>query len=63
MDDLAVLRQEFSECFEEEERQDLPRWLVEGFWMCVDWLPSHTDHPMGESPYIPGTVVGDLQTH
>ncbi|MFI5800909.1 hypothetical protein [Streptomyces sp. NPDC051677] len=82
MDDLAVLRQEFSEnedaflsivihdrrwdkeafarleramrgvcaAFEESEQQDLPRWLVEGFWMCVDWLPDHTAHPRFPRP-------------
>ncbi|MEU1475908.1 hypothetical protein [Streptomyces sp. NPDC005760] len=77
MDDLAVLRQEFSEyedaflsivirdhrwdkkafsqleramrgvceAFEERGQQDLPRWLVEGFWICADWLPGQTEHP------------------
>ncbi|MFE2669566.1 hypothetical protein [Streptomyces mirabilis] len=82
MDDLAVLRQEFSEnenaflaiviheqrwdkeaftrleramrgvcaAFEERDQQNLPRWLVEGFWQCVDWLPDHTAHPRFPRP-------------
>jgi hypothetical protein len=82
VDDLAVLRQEFSgdedaflvilirdhrwdkgafsrleramrgvcEVFEERGQQDLPRWLVEGFWLCADWLPSQTEHPRFPRP-------------
>ncbi|MEU2923638.1 hypothetical protein ABZ636_01025 [Streptomyces sp. NPDC007251] len=85
MDDLAVLRQEFSESddgflatvicdqrwdkeafsrleramrgvcatFEERDQQDLPRWLVEGFWLCADWLPDHTAHPRFPRPEPP----------
>ena len=82
MDDLPVLRREFSEdddaflaivirdqnwdkrafsrleramrqvceTFEQRDQQDLPRWLVEGFWICVDWLPDHTAHPRFPRP-------------
>ncbi|GLP65548.1 hypothetical protein TUSST3_21680 [Streptomyces sp. TUS-ST3] len=82
VDDLAVLRQEFSgdegaflvvlirehrwdkrafsrleqamrgvcEAYEERGQQDLPRWLVEGFWLCADWLPDQTGHPRFPRP-------------
>ncbi|MFJ1611064.1 hypothetical protein ACIOHS_48515 [Streptomyces sp. NPDC088253] len=36
--------------FEERDQRDLPRWLVEGFWLCVDWLPDHTAHPRFPRP-------------
>ncbi|MFD5365582.1 hypothetical protein [Streptomyces sp. NPDC127103] len=36
--------------FEERNEQVLPRWLVEGFWMCVDWLPDYTGHPRFPRP-------------
>jgi hypothetical protein len=83
MDDLSLLRREFSAesgtflsrlrqdliwdkdaftrleqamrrlCTEFEEREDLPRWIVEGFWQCADWVPAWTEHPNFPLPEPP----------
>lgn len=93
MDDLALLRREFSEdddafltivmrdqrwdehafsrleramrqvceTFEQRDQQDLPRWVVEGFWICVDWLPDHTAHPRFPRPGPPAYYEAALE--
>ncbi|RFU41800.1 hypothetical protein DZF91_09980 [Actinomadura logoneensis] len=49
-------------------RDELPRWLVEGFWFCADWVPSwtgHADFPRPEPlEYYEGAVerLRDLQS-
>jgi hypothetical protein len=32
-------------CEQSEGWEELPRWLVEGFWCCADWVPAWTAHP------------------
>lgn len=32
-------------CAAFEERDDLPRWLIEGFWYCSDGVRDWTGHP------------------
>lgn len=40
-------------CAAFEGRDDLPRWLVEGFWDCHDWVPGWTGHPNFPRPEPP----------
>ncbi|MDX6742924.1 hypothetical protein [Actinocorallia sp. A-T 12471] len=32
-------------CAEFECREELPRWLVDGFWCCAAWVKDWTGHP------------------
>jgi len=32
-------------CAQQEPRQQLDRWLVEGYWYLSDFVPGHTSHP------------------
>ena len=75
MDDLELLRREFSAeegsfllqlridlhwdrhafsrleqamrrvCAQQESREQLDRWLVEGYWYLSDFVPAHISHP------------------
>jgi len=49
------------ETFEQRDQQDLPRRLVEGFWICVDWLPDHTAHPRFPRPEPPAYYEAALE--
>jgi hypothetical protein len=48
-------------CAQQETRDQLDRWLVEGYWYLADFVPAHTSHPNFPRPEPPEYYEAALQ--
>jgi hypothetical protein len=67
--DLRWDRQAFSRleqamrrvCAQQETRDQLDRWLIEGYWYLAEFVPGHTSHPAFPRPEPPGYYEAALK--
>jgi hypothetical protein len=48
-------------CAQLESRDDLDRWLAEGYWYLSDFVPGHTSHPNFPRPEPAGYYQAAIQ--
>ncbi|MEV5750057.1 hypothetical protein AB0L00_19730 [Actinoallomurus sp. NPDC052308] len=48
-------------CAQQEDRGQLDRWLVEGYWYLADFVPSFTGHPNFPRPEPPDYYEAALE--
>lgn len=48
-------------CAQQQERVQLDRWLVEGYWYLSEFVPGHTSHPDFPRSELPGNYEAAIQ--